>query len=411
MTGPVPVSLTRPEARRVLLASQGFADRRHATPTMRTLERAVRRTSVLQIDSVNVLKRAHYLPLFSRMGSYDVHLLDRASGKAPRRLVEYWAHVAALMPVDLWPVMQHRMARYREDGHEWTGVRHGAELVGSVLAQVRERGPCTARDLDDGLPRARDHWGWNWSETKKVLEYLFAAGEVAVAGRTASFERLYDVPERVLPREVLDLPVPTAEEAHRELVRRAARSLGVSDLRSLADYFRMPREQVGAAVRDLVEEGELQPARVDGCSREWYLHRDARLPRRISAATLLSPFDPVVWERRRTERLFGFRYRIEIYVPAARRVHGYYVLPFLLDDRLVARVDLKADRARSTLLVQSAHAEPDVPPDTAERLAASLDDLAGWLGLHDVVVQPRGDLAPALCAAARPTRRRTRSSD
>jgi uncharacterized protein YcaQ len=322
-------SLSRSQARRIALAAQGFLDAPHATPTMATLNRTVRRTGVLQIDSVNVLQRAHYVPLFSRVGPYDTALLDRAAGKAPRRLVEYWAHVAAFMPVDLWPHMQHRMRHYRDGGHPWVDGRN--TLVDSLVAEVRERGPSTSRDLDDGLPRRKDHWGWNWSETKRALEYLFLAGELAVAGRTAQFERLYDVPERVLPRTVLELPVPTDEEAHRELVRRAAISHGVATPRDLRDYYRMSVADAGPAIASLVEDGELVPVTIDGRPGH-LLHRDARMPRRVAARALLSPFDPVVWERARTQQLFDFSYRIEIYVPEHDRVHGYYVLPFLLGD-------------------------------------------------------------------------------
>jgi uncharacterized protein len=396
-------SLSLAQARRVALAAQGFADTPHATPTMRTLDRALGRTGVLQIDSVNVLQRAHYVPLYSRMGGYDTGLLDRAAGRAPRRLVEYWAHIAAFMPVDLWPVMCHRMRRYREGGHEWSGMRHRPELVGSLLAQIRAEGPKTSRDLDDGLPRGRENWGWNWSETKKALEYLFFSGELAVARRNGAFERVYDLPERVLPPAVLAAPEPSPAEADVELVRRAARSCGVAAERELADYYRMGVAETRAAVAALVEDGELLPVSVEGWRRPAYLHRDARLPRRVDACTLLSPFDPVVWERNRTEALFGFRYRIEIYVPAPQRVHGYYVLPFLLGDRLVGRVDLKADRAAGALLVQAAYAEEGAPGDVAERLAGALGALGGWLDLERVTVAGRGDLAPALVAAtARP---------
>jgi uncharacterized protein YcaQ len=391
-------SLSSSQARRTALAAQGFLDPAPAVVTMRTLTRTVRRTGVLQIDSVNVLQRAHYMPVFSRVGAYDPALLDRAAGRQPRRLVEYWAHVAALMPVDLWPAMQHRMRGHRDRGHEWAGMRHRPELVGSLLAEIREDGPKTSRDLDDGLPRSREQWGWNWSETKKALEYLFSAGELAVAGRNTAFERVYDLPERVLPREVLQTPVPDDREAHRELVRRAARSYGVATDRDLADYYRMGLVETRAAVTDLVEAGELVPVAVEGWRRPAYLHRDARVPRRMDACALLSPFDPVVWERTRTEELFGFRYRIEIYVPAPRRVHGYYVLPFLLDERLVGRVDLKADRPGGALLVRAAWAEPHAPAGAAARLAGALGELAAWLGLERVVVDGRGDLAPSLRA-------------
>jgi uncharacterized protein YcaQ len=391
-------SLSRSQARRIALAAQGFLDAPHATPTMATLNRTVRRTGVLQIDSVNVLQRAHYVPLFSRVGPYDTALLDRAAGKAPRRLVEYWAHVAAFMPVDLWPHMQHRMRHYRDGGHPWVDGRN--TLVDSLVAEVRERGPSTSRDLDDGLPRRKDHWGWNWSETKRALEYLFLAGELAVAGRTAQFERLYDVPERVLPRAVLELPVPTDEEAHRELVRRAAISHGVATPRDLRDYYRMSVADAGPAIAALVEDGELVPVTVEGRSGH-LLHRDARLPRRVAARALLSPFDPVVWERARTQQLFDFSYRIEIYVPEHDRVHGYYVLPFLLGDRIVARVDLKADRRVGVLLVQGAYGESGAPAETPDQLAAELRSLAGWLDLEHVRVGDRGDLSAALRSALR----------
>ena len=392
-------ALSHAQARRIALVAQGFRDPRHAVPTMRTFQRTLTRTAVLQIDSVNVLARAHLMPLFSRMGPYDVELLRRAAERRPRRIVEYWAHVAAFMPVDLWPHMLHRMRRYRDEGHEWMGLPERRELVASLVAQITERGPSTARDLDQGLPRRKDHWGWNWSETKKTLEYLFAAGELAVACRNQHFERVYDLPSRVLPPHVLATPEPTLEEASRELVRRAAVAHGVGTERCFRDYFRMAPAQARRAVADLVDAGELRRVAVEGWGRPAFLHRDATLPRRVHARALLSPFDPLMWERHRTEHLFGFRYRIEIYTPAHKRVHGYYVLPFLLGDRIVARVDLKADRRMSTLQVLGSFAEPEAAADTATELAAELDDLAGWLGLDATVVRPRGDLAAELTVA------------
>lgn len=391
----MPDRLSAAQARRVALAAQGFLDAPHAAPTMRTFQRTLERTGVLQVDSVNVLQRAHYMPLYSRMGPYDVDLLRRASEQRPRRMVEYWAHVQAFMPVELWPVMQHRMEFYRERrGKWWRDLDPG--LVAAVLAEVGARGAVTARDLDDGRPRAKEHWGWNWSDERKALDFLFMTGEVAIAGRNTQFEIRYDLPERVIPPAVLALPTPSVADAHRELVRRAARSHGVATVQDLRDYFRMSVADTATAVGELVEEGELLPVSVDGWQRPAYLHRDARLPRRVGARALLSPFDPVVWERARTEALFDFHYRIEIYVPAEKRVHGYYVLPFLLGDRIVGRVDLKADRRAGCLLVRGAYAEPGAPDETAEELAAELRRLAGWLGLSDVVVAPRGDLAPAL---------------
>jgi uncharacterized protein len=392
-------SLSGAQARRIALSAQGFADPPHAVPTIRTLQRTVARTGVLQIDSVNVLQRAHYLPLYSRMGAYDTDLLARATARPPRHLVEYWAHVAAFMPVDLWPVMHHRMRAFEANERYWQRVREQPEVLAQVRAGVRDLGPVTARDLDDGAPRIKQHWGWNWSKTKDALEYLFFSGEVAIAGRNGAFERLYDLPERVLPAAVLSLPTPSRADADRELVRRAARSHGVATVACLADYYRMSAAATRGAVSELVEAGELQPVRVQGWDKPAYRHHEARLPRRMRARALLSPFDPVCWERARTEALFGFHYRIEIYVPPPKRRFGYYVLPFLLGDRLVGRVDLKADRARGVLLVQAAYAEPDAPAETAEELAQELIRLAGWLGLSDIEVVRRGDLADPLAAA------------
>jgi len=396
--------LTRLQARRIALAAQGFCDRPHATPSMRTFDRTLERTGVLQVDSVNVLQRAHYMPLYSRMGPYDVDLLRRAAERRPRRVVEYWAHVQALMPVDLWPFMRHRMATYRSERGKW-GFTADADLEPRVLDAVRDRGPVTARDLELEFstgPRTKEHWGWNWSESRKVLDYLYLVGDVAIAGRTSQFEVLYDVPERVLPAAVLDAPTPTPQEAVTELVRRAARSHGVASGACLADYYRLRLQPASGkpsakvAIDELVEAGELTPVAVQGWKRQAYLHRDARLPRRVGARTLLSPFDPVVWERARAEALFDFFYRIEIYVPPQKRLHGYYVLPFLLGDRLVARADLKADRANRTLLVPGAFAEDHAPAETAEELATELRRLAGWLGLDDVVVGRHGDLSEAV---------------
>ena len=399
--------LSQLQARRIALAAQGFTDRPHATPSMRTFDRTLARTGVLQVDSVNVLQRAHYMPLYSRMGPYDVDLLRRAAERRPRRVVEYWAHVQALMPVELWPHMRHRMEKYRAERGKW-GFTADPALEPRVLAAVRDRGPVTARDLEEEFstgPRTKEHWGWNWSDSRKVLDYLFLVGDVAIAGRTSQFEVLYDVPERVLPAAVLDAPTPTPQDAVTELVRRAARSHGVASAACLADYYRLRlqpadgKPSAKVAVDRLVEEGELVPVRVQGWKRQAYLHRDARLPRRVGARALLSPFDPVVWERSRAEALFDFFYRIEIYVPADKRLHGYYVLPFLLGDRLVARVDLKADRAGRVLLVPGAFAEAGAPPETADELAGELRRLAGWLGLDDVVVGHHGDLSPGLAAA------------
>ena len=394
--------LSLAQARRIALAAQGFADPRPAgAPTGWAVRRLIERVGLLQIDSVNVLQRAHYLPLFSRAGPYDTALLDRSAHRAPRRLFEYWGHEASLLPVALQPVLRWRMDRAAHEA--WGGMRRiqreRPELVAQVLEEVRARGPVAASAvLEEDRPRRTGPW-WDWSDVKRAFEWLFWSGQVTSA-RRRGFERLYDLPERVLPAEVIATPTPSVEDAQRELVRVAARSLGIAAERDLRDYFRLPLEDARARVSELVESGELWPVEVEGWRMPGLLDPAARLPRRVAARALVGPFDSLVWERSRAERLFGFRYRIEIYVPAPQRVHGYYVLPFLLGDTLVARVDLKADRKGGALRVQAAHAEPDAPAETATELRRELESMAGWLGLERLDVVPRGDLAPALAATA-----------
>jgi uncharacterized protein YcaQ len=394
------VRLTPLQARRIALAAQGFGRARPAASiAARHVSAVIDRLGLFQIDSVNVLQRAHYLPLFSRLGSYDVELLHRAAGRAPRRLFEYWAHEAALVDVRLWPALQWRMA---DASGMWGGVQSLAdekpEVVARVLDEVRTRGPLTARDIEQDVVNTRDRWGWNWSEAKRALEFLFYTGQVTAARRNGAFERLYDVPERVLPPDIIAAPVPDVQAAHVDLVRHAARALGVGTAQCLRDYFRLAPGPTATAVDELTATGELLPVTIDGWRRPAFLHAEGPKPKRIERRALLSPFDPLIFERTRTEQLFGFRYRIEIYVPAAKRVHGYYVLPFLLGDNLVARVDLKADRSAGILRVLSAWAEPDAPAATAAELAAELAEMAEWLGLSAVQVEPRGDLAGALAA-------------
>ncbi|HYI19156.1 MAG TPA: crosslink repair DNA glycosylase YcaQ family protein [Solirubrobacteraceae bacterium] len=378
------------------LAAQGFADPAPSgAPTGWAVRRLFDRVGLVQIDSVNVLSRAHYLPLFARVGPYDRALMDRGAHYAPRKLFEYWGHEASLIPVALQPFLRWRMERAHEDA--WGGMRRiqreRPELVADVLAEVRERGPVAASELAvEERPKRTGPW-WDWSDVKRAIEFLFWSGQVTSA-RRRGFERLYDVPERVLPAEVLATPTPPVEEAQRRLLTVAARSMGVATERDLRDYFRLPTAEAKARIAELVEDGALEPVRVDGWRHPAYLDPAARFPRRVDACAVLGPFDSLIWERDRVERLFGFRYRIEIYVPAEQRVHGYYVLPFLLGDRLVARADLKADRQAGVLRVQAAHAEEHAPPETAERLRDRLEAMAGWLGLeHGVEVVGRGDLA------------------
>jgi uncharacterized protein len=393
--------LSAAQARRIALAAQGFTDPRPAGATNGwAVRRLFDRVGVVQIDSVNVLQRAHYLPLFSRAGPYDLALLERAAHYAPRRLFEYWGHEASLIPVALQPALRWRMERAGDDA--WGGMRRiqrdRPELVAQVLDEVRARGPIAASDVvEEEVPARTGPW-WDWSDVKRAFEWLFWSGQLTSA-RRRGFERLYDLPERVLPAEVLATPTPAIADAQRELVRVAARSLGVAAERDLRDYFRLPLGDTRARVSELVEAGELWPVEVEGWRNPGFLDPAARLPRRVHARALIGPFDSLIWERSRAERLFGFRYRIEIYVPAPQRVHGYYVLPFLLGDRLVARVDLKADRQAGLLRVQAAHSEPHAPPETAVELGAELVSMAGWLGLERVEVMPRGELAPALRAA------------
>jgi hypothetical protein len=391
-------------ARRVALAAQGFTDPEpKGAVDRRHLRRVVGRTNLLQIDSVNVFQRAHYLPAFSRLGSYDIGLVDQMAYRGSRELFEYWGHEASLLPVALHPLLRWRMERARNLEEGWGGplraMRERPDFVADVLRMVRERGPVGAGELREG-ERNKGAW-WSWDDTKVALEYLFWSGQVTTAGRR-SFERLYDVPERVLPATVLDAPTPSREEAQRELLRLSARAHGVATERDLRDYFRLDVQHARDGVASLVADGELLPVQVEGWKQPAYLWPEAAVPRRVRRSALLSPFDPLVWERARTERLFGFSYRIEIYVPAPKRVYGYYVLPFLHDEALAARVDLKADRKAGVLRVLASWLEPGSDPgEVATALGAELRRAADWQGLADVVIEPRGDLASTLLQVTR----------
>jgi len=395
-------SLSVAQARRLALGAQGLTGTRPtAAVDRRHLRRALGHTGVFQIDSVNVVVRAQYLPAYSRLGPYDATLLDRMAFRH-RELFEYWGHEAALLPVGLHPLMRWRMSRAEDKEVTWGRMaRLARERPGYVdwaYDEVVTRGPVSAGEVAADEKRGGDEWGWNWTDAKTALEYLFYAGRITTSTRR-NFERLYDLPERVLPAEVLALPTPDEETAQRELLMLAARHHGVGTLGDLADYYRLRNPTARPRLAELVEAGRLEQVEVRGWPQPAYAVPDVAIPRRTAGRALLAPFDPLVWERSRTERLFNFRYRIEIYTPAAKRVYGYYVLPFLLRDGLVARVDVKADRTARVLRVRSAWAELNGPDDTATELAEELELMARWLDLDDVVVEPVGDLAPALARA------------
>jgi uncharacterized protein len=413
---PAVETIGAPAARRAALAAQGFGVPRPPGPvTRRHLVRALGALQLLQLDSVNVAVRAHYAPLFARLGPYAPELVDDAawahSARRPRLLVEYWAHEASLVPVADWPLLLSGAKRRGWWKHYAELVEREPALVDDVLAAVRELGPVGAGALERALggataPRPPGATWWERSQVKRVCEWLFGVG-LLTTGTRVHFQRLYDLPERVLPPEVLAAPAPAPDEAARGLVLRAARALGVATEPDLRDYYRLGPDANRRAVAELVEAGELEPVAVRGWRAPAYRLPGVPVPRRIAGRALLCPFDPLVWERARTERIFGFRYRIEIYVPEPKREFGYYVFPFLLDGALVARVDVKADRAAGVLRVPGAFAEPGVDvPHVAAELAAELRVMAEWLGLDRVVVGERGDLAAPLTAAspARSTR-------
>ena len=400
-------TLSAAQARRVAVAAQGFAEARPGGPITRAhLRRLISRIQVLQLDSVSVAVRAHYAPVFSRLGPYDRDVLDRAawahSARSPRLLVEYWAHEAALMAVDDWPLMRWRMGQYRHGRWATHIVKANPKLAEKIVAAVGELGPSTAGQIEAHLATAtrgpRGDWWGSRTDTKWVAEALFAAGTLTTATRVG-FARHYDLAERVLPAEVVAREVPE-DDAVRELVLRAATALGVATEPDIRDYFRLAPSQAKPAVAQLVADGELEPVEVDEWSAPAYLLAGQTIPRRDRGTALLCPFDPLIFFRPRVERLFGFHYRIEIYTPAHKRQYGYYVWPLLLDGELAGRVDLKADRSADALHVVGAFAEVGCPPSrVAGALAGELQTMARWLGLADVTVGRRGDLAGPLRSA------------
>ncbi len=386
------------QARRIAIAAQQLAtpaplDR----PVNRSrLNRLMQRLGVVQIDSVNVLARAHYLPIFARLGSYPVELLAQAAWTPPakdRTLMEMWAHEASLVPVELYPALRWERRHWSNRFADRVAREHPG-LLERILRVIEAEGPLSAGEVEDRVAtghKGRPGW-WEWSATKRACEALFAAGRLGVADRRG-FERRYDLIERVLPPAVAALPVLNPAEAHRELADLSARAHGIGTAKDLADYFRMPVAAMKAALAELLADGVVEQVPVEGWKELAYLHREARLPRRTDARALVCPFDPLVWERDRTERVFDVRYRIEIYTPAAQRVFGYYVFPFVFGDRIAARFDLKADRAAGALLVQASWREPfDLSEgQVAQAAAVELRRMADWLGLEAITVMERGN--------------------
>jgi uncharacterized protein YcaQ len=398
-------SLSLAEARRLALVAQGFAGRsRRESGTWSTIEKTIDRLHLLQIDSVNVLVRSHYLPLFSRIGNYGIETLDRRTLRPKRRhCFECWAHEASLVPMALHPLMRWRMERARQGNGIYSSMdsfgREESAYLRDTLKHIETNGPVRASEVPGG-GKAQGGW-WGWSKGKMALETLFDQGLITARERQG-FERVYDLTERVIPAEVLDLPTPSEKEVFRQLLVMAAQALGVGTEFDLRDYFRLPVADTKSALAEAVEQGSLAEVKVEGWNRPAYVAADAVVPRKAGGRALLSPFDPIVWYRERTERLFDFHYRIELYTPDHKRKYGYYVLPFLMGDKLPARLCLKSDRAEGVLRVNTSNAEPGADQDeVATALAEELRLMASWLGLEKVAIARKGNLAKALGKAIR----------
>jgi len=400
---PATLAFSLKQARRLALAAQGFNGRQPPTVRAPQLNRLIERLGLLQIDSVNAVVRSHYLPLFSRLGSYSSDLLDQAAWSSGRRrtLFEYWGHEASLLPLAMYPLMGWRMQRARNGRDIYQQLaKFGLEqqdVVRRVLSAVEERGALGAGSLSTREDKA-GQW-WDWSAEKHALEWLFAAGEVTVAGRRG-FERLYDLPERVIPKSILQQPLPDEAEAQRGLLLHAVQALGVGTEKDLRDYFRLSPADARPRLAELVEDGQLQTCEVAGWRQIAYCLPQPKVPRKVIASALLSPFDSLIWERSRTERLFDFRYRLEIYTPQDKRVYGYYVLPFLHNERIAARVDLRAERASGRLAVHAVHEEePGLDDEGMLALALNLRQMADWLGLGRVQLNCQRESAGRLRVA------------
>ena len=394
------VRLSASEARRIALAAQGLhVERPSCAPDARHFRRVMRTLGVLQLDYVNVLIPAHYLVIWSRLGAFDRSRFDRhVYGNGD--YAEQWAHEASVVPADTWPLLAHRRNAHEPSRHNpIRKLRNRDDYLSAVLEQVRRDGALTASDLPPVPGPKRKPGDWHRSIPRWALEYHFARGDLAVANRLPNFQRVYDLPERLIPRQHLAREL-SKEQAEREMLGRAAVAMGVATLRDLADYFRLSPKDAAPRVAELVESGDLSVVDVENWKEPGYLSSSASLPRSIGGASLLSPFDPVVWYRPRGERLFNFHYRIEIYVPEEKRRWGYYVLPFRLGDRIVARVDLKADRKSRRLLVLKAHEEPNITRlECAQHLADELALLRDWLALDTIKVSRNSDFARALASA------------